>query len=436
MFKKLINVGVFAVVQFFLSVIINYYLAKIVSPADYGIYFYILSITQFISTFLLFGLSSTVVRYYESIFSKEKVEKYLRNTLPIISIFYFVILLLSYLLNLSEFFFKEQGSLMWLIVLVQVPFIFENQLSTSFYWSKNNFIKRGIFTNIFNFLQVLFIVLIFYKVINLNIFYTIIISRLLNTIIVLFFIKKDFNLNYHIPEFDRKVFKENDYKIFITFGLWNLLSTLSLLLIDFVDRFVITNYLDAKYLGYYQAVYSLFSYFYMPFQLLANVFLSFYLKKWNEDKYFVINKIQNITLFALLLYVIVSTVFVLNNKFIISTFFNKDFLHFSEKGLLLFSLVFLLKIIYSLIGCLSFISNNPKFLTKALLSSTILSVVLDFLLVKYYKLDGILYSSLIAYILLLLILYIQYFKQGIVFKKYFILSILSIFFLISIIYYI
>lgn len=423
MFRSLFNVGIFAIVQFVLSVLLNFYLSKILGPEEFGAYFYVLSTTQLISTVFIFGLTSSVIRYYEHILDRFAIEKYLRNILAIIGILYVLFVFISSIFSLDKYIFGSNSDLYWWVVIIQIPFVIDNLICTSFYWAKNDFFKRGIFTNIFNFFQVIFVVLLYYDIISINVFYSLVIARIINSLFLVYYIRKDFKLNFHLPQISFTVLKEERFRAFVKFGVWAALSTLSILIIDFVDRFVINRYLNSSDLGFYQSTVSIFSYFFMPFQLLANVLLSQFLKEWETNRTNVINKIQNLTIFSVFLYILVSITFIVNNEIIITTFFSESFLSFSKSELLLFCLVFLVKIIYSLTGCLSFISNKPQFLTKALLVSTFISIVLDFVLVQFLYLKGVLVSSIISYIFLLVILYYQYYREMIKFKGYYYLVI-------------
>jgi O-antigen/teichoic acid export membrane protein len=419
MLKSLLNVGLFAGLQFLISVALNYFLSKILSPEDFGIYFYILSTTQLISTILIFGLTASVVRFFENIYDKYLVEKILRNILAIISLIYISFLLFSYFFSIGDYIFKGHNQIYWIIVLVQVPFIIENLINTSFYWAKNDFFKRGLFTNLFNLAQLLFVILYYYEIVGVNVFYSMILARVINTIILAYYIKKDFELNIHKPSLDLKTLKSIRFKEFVKFGFWSALSTISILILDFVDRFVINQYLGSKSLGNYQSSIAIFSYVFMPYQLLSNVFLSQFLRLWESDKQKVIEKIQNFTLLSIILYQIIIYIIINNNELIITKFFSESYLVFSYKELYVFSFVFFIKIIYSLVGSLSFISNNPKFLTKALLVCTLCSIILDYILVHNLKLMGILLSSIISFSILIFILYYQYHKDGIKFNWYY-----------------
>ena len=76
-------------------------------------------------------------------------------------------------------------------------------------------------------------------------------------------------------------------------------------------------------------------------------------------------------------------------------------------------------------GTLSFISNNPIFLSISLFYSLIMSIILNYLLVPVYGIKGVLISAIITKSLLLSVLYWQYYKSGIKFSiKYFVLLIL------------
>ena len=213
--------------------------------------------------------------------------------------------------------------------------------------------------------------------------------------------------------------------MFLKFGLWTGLSTISLLAIDFIERLAINNFLDSQVLGFYLTVFAMFSYVYMPFQLISNIFLSFYLKDWKESSKSVVERIERNTIISIFVFLSASFMIYWFYDSIIINFYGVQYLGLHKDILVYFILVFVLKLIYSMTGTLSFISNNPIFLSISLFYSLIMSIILNYLLVPVYGIKGVLISAIITKSLLLSVLYWQYYKSGIKFSiKYFVLLIL------------
>jgi O-antigen/teichoic acid export membrane protein len=430
MLRKLFDTGIFAVVQFLASIALNFFLSKMLSPDDFGRFFLVITTVQLIVVFISFGSSGTFVRFSKELITQGKFHSLISK----LNSYYLVLVGATILVGLllSDFFskaiFSSDDSIYVYALLLQLPFVLFNQNVTSIFWSFNDFIRKGINQNGFYYVLTILVSIsyLFYKDIRIEyIIIFLIASRVLNALIGTILSRKYLDVSM-LFKFSGSLKLNTQVSSYLRFGIWTGISTLFIMSIDFVERISINNFLDSYTLGLYTSTFALFSYIYMPFQLLSNVILTYYLKDWNTNSHGVLKKIQLITVVSLALFGIICSIVIFNYNTLILNFFGEDYVGLSSEVLMYFFIAFYLKMIYTLTSSISFISNKPKILSFSLLVALIITVLVNLILTPIYGLKGVLIGSIIAKLLLIVILYFQYNAKKIYFSIKYYLAVLSL----------
>lgn len=182
-----------------------------------------------------------------------------------------------------------------------------------------------------------------------------------------------------------------------------LLSYLSYIIYARIDQVMIKNMIGEKALGYYSTAYKLYE---IP-QFIAFIFARnmypILTKRYSEDiKSFIELMNRGTSLMTLISYLLVLFFWLFSDK-IINILYGAQF---TESSTILFGLSFCLIPMFN--GCLRStylnITNNQKILFYTSAISTILNVVTNFYLVKYYGVMGAVYAIIVTQFIALLLL--------------------------------
>ena len=385
-----------------LSLLLLPIMTRYLTPADYGIIAYVDAIIAFVFVFSVMSLNSYMLREYFELKDKVKEKKLFGNffifliTYNLVLVFIFIgllSLLLSYL-DLQFNFFH-----IMLFALIANFFEIFSIFPQIIYRVQERAISYIYFTLSKTIMQMgsIVIFLIYLDQGVLSKYYGVLGVNALFAIISLYIVSKNATFS-----FDMSQIKEG-----FRFSLPLVIGTLSFLILDVSDRFILEQYVSLSDLGLYSIAYTLgfavnviINGSYKAFEPLL-----FREAKQNNfiNSFYVIKKQYMFLVFAIGLLVIM---------------FSQELLHFmtSEKFYKAYYLVpFIVlaaisKGIYMLYAVLLMIQKNTKLLSKALFLGAIVNISMNLMFVKVYGSIVAAISTFVAFLTMTMIVHAKTFQ--------------------------
>ncbi|MDD5192071.1 MAG: oligosaccharide flippase family protein [Candidatus Nanoarchaeia archaeon] len=389
--QKLINNSIWGFVASMINrvgaLVFTIILARFLMPENYGIYSLVLSIAMIFATFNDIGISRTFIRYLSFSIKKNKKEAsayhfYLLRVKIILTLFLSVSLLIS-AYPLSFFVFKNSSLFAPLIVagLYVLILTFEGFYSSVFYSvNRVDFIsfKESL-------LQILRITLVIFVVFFINKAYQI--SGIFFAMAIASFLLLIFNL-YYIKKLMPSIFKKTDVEInkrkvnrFIGFLT---IANISGIFFSYIDSIMLGIFLPnhIEFVGYYRVAFSLIIGIAGILSFLNSILLSFFSKMNIKRSSIILNKaIKYLSIIS------IPSIFglIILRDFFIRFFFGVEYSYSSFSLLLLSPLIFFIVAI-GLFSSLFSAEEKPQIFAKLILITTLINIVLNFILIKSFLL--------------------------------------------------
>ena len=426
----------FNLIKVVISFLINILLAKsLKSPDTFGLLLFVLSLIDLLIVVLGIGIQGAIVRYAKQNYEINSLSNYINEITSYVYTLYFVFISIILIFNsfFSDLLFGIYDIKLIMLLVVLLPLRALNRLYSSIFWGFNNFLKRGLNEMFASLFQLIFLLFIYFLLLNnIHLIWFLISSYFLSEIIsIIYFNRVLINeyqislLRYNLPNFRfSKIFKKN-----LKFGAWTMLAAINLTLMNIVDKASINKFISSEMLGKYSIIILISGYFLLPVRMISNVVLTNFIDDWEKDKQNVIKKINNIYFrTSICLFFIL----ILFNHFLpdfIKLFFGSNYqgLEYLFPVLII---AIMIKVHYMVFGNLAAISENPYITTISFIPGLIVNIIGNIIFVPIYGVLAAIITTVISYIFIVILLYILLYKENIYlgFKS----IILSIFFVLSI----
>ncbi len=391
MIKNLFKLGSFkkdviwaALGNFSLS-IKSFFLLKIITSIgkfEYGLFSQIRHTASILVPILSLGLLSSIIRFADG----KDDEKRVFSILLFSIINFFILALILKFTKISTIFFGTYDSVFVNILILWLLIHLLDQIFLSYLLAKRQFKVRGLIFAIFSILDIGIIYYI--KTISHNIYailYYLIISMFVSLIIKLLF-------------FDFKKIALISLKPMISFSIMIFLGGVFGIIINYGDRYVITNYYDMKQVGVYSAIYSITNLILILLQPIEQALypnISYY---WNNNKIKdVINYIKISVKYELIIGIIVVLFINIFKKQFITTLTNDSFLDAENLVFPLSIGLFFFVISVPFFRIVSFVKTFYIFFISILLG--VFNLFGNILAIKHYGLLGPAYVTFITNLL-------------------------------------
>lgn len=403
--KNLFSNSIFTFIKLALAFLVNIIISRLLfDPSIYGIYSLSVSYIGILIVCLGLGINGSLVRFSREELVQNNLIRFISECYSNVFAIQFLFILISF--SFSRFFSDlifNSPNYQFLIYFIGFCLIIEtiSLWISSLYWGLNNFKLRGLSISIIPFFKLLFLGItyfVFKKVSFQSIVLLIIISEIISLILLLFFFKKNFG-SIPFKVFQLPVFNSEKVRKSFSFGLWSMLAAVGMLLMGLIDKIFINEFINKDSLGKYTILSSLISYLPLLVVICSNVLLSNYLKIWEKNKQIVINKINKVYYYVLLLLMIGSILLNYCSDFIITSLYGDVYV-----GLTHLIPILLLSVFYNsnymIMGNLAVISKKPKFTTYSFLIGLSANLIGNFFFTPIYGLNAIVITTAISYFLI------------------------------------
>ncbi|MGL4865769.1 MAG: oligosaccharide flippase family protein [Cetobacterium sp.] len=378
------------------SVIILIILTNVYSPSEYGVITLANTYLALFITFFTFGMNGGVQRFYYEINSIERRELFgfLLKKLLFLN---FIVGSFLVLIFINTKLFNGIPLIIFVFVIILGVMKALESIGLSILQMKSESKRYAKILFLTPILDLIFVYIFIYKMkSNITIRFIILtIATLITQIVLYFFIKSDVSFK-KLEKIDKNLLnKILNYcipVIFLPIVSWLLTST---------DRIMISKILNFNSLGIYSFGFALIGNLNVVITSFFTAFYPVFLKNY-EDK----NFIRNTNTFFYIFFINILIFFMIGFQYFGKYIFkNLKYLE-SVEYLPYFGLWSLVYLLYS------FYSNVLiyKYMTKVILNITIVSgvsnVILNFIMIKIYGMEGAIYSSIISINIQLILAYI------------------------------
>jgi len=384
--------------RFFFGIILTIFLSRYLEPREFGLFVYIYSISSFIILISKMGMDTMMVR--DLFTKKNNISRELRQhgtvfwTLQIYSVVIYIVSILIFW-NLNE---NYQTKVIFSLFLTNI--FFTSFLSIEYFY--NSKFKSKISSSIKIVCYFIFFLIKIYLLYQQYELEKIIFVFVLENFFISFFFILSFKFEYNLKFFtffDKKIFK----KIFKTGIVLSFSSILTFIQFR-IDTIMIRNILSFEDLAKYSVstkIYESWIFFITIFTLATFPTLALN-KKQNYEKFLkYFKKMMSVIVF---LSVIISLVFSNYDKLIIDTLFGEIY---SKNNIVLKIVIW--SSIFSAMGSFTnrflFLHNIEKYILERTIISSTLNVILNYILIGRYGINGAAISTLIT------LIYINYFHD-------------------------
>lgn len=376
--------------------------ARMLGPADLGIYGIVFNIYQIMTSIAVFGVPSAITKYITEHAENSKKEKQFFFTGLILVLILSGIISLIYIL-LSPFaatYLYENMGISYYMILSAIAILFASFNSfTISYFQGTHKMKEISLLNISNsivFLITSFIFLYFFGLIGA--FYAIIITALLTSIFGIIILKQKTN----IKKFEF-YFEEETAKKLLNFGFPILLSSITILPINLLSRTLLAIRHGYDQVGYLQVALAIQTMIlFIPSAISTNIFPWFSLNSSDNNREYLREKIPQLTRIFIFLIGIIMILFIpISGYFVTILYGSKYFASIELMQWLLLETLFISQIqIYN--SYAMSISKNYLILKLDILS-LLLTVPLLYILVERYGALGVVWTSILVRAVVLLL---------------------------------
>lgn len=400
--KNIFSNSIFTFTRLALSLLVNIIISRLLlDPSAYGIFNLAISYIGILIIILGLGVNGALVRFSKEELTNNNLKRFISECYS--NVFAIQFLFITVIVIFSDFFSNlifNDSNFQYLIYFICFCLIAETiQLwISSIFWGLNDFKLRGISISIIPLFKFIFLGVAFFslKTITLNlIVYLVVLSEVISLGLLLLFYKKKIG-NLPFKFFKYPALGSKNVKKAFSFGLWSMLSAIGMLLMNLIDKIFITKFVSLEILGKYTILISLLSYFTLSITMVSNVLLSNYLKIWEENKSFVVKRINTIYFYLLILLMIGSIVFRFFSDFIIQNLYGQVYL-----GLGYLIPIMLIAVFYNtnymIMGNLAAISKNPKYTTYSFLIGLLINIIGNSLFTPKYGVEAIVITTSVSY---------------------------------------
>jgi O-antigen/teichoic acid export membrane protein len=407
--KKLISggiwIGVATIFTSLFSYLFRFLLIKNLPLEDYGLFYAIVPIFLFATTFIDLGRSSAFVKYGSEYLAKGKknilkflIKYYFKFKLK--TGFIFIIIVFASSSFLAKHYFKDQRAFYLFIALGLIYFltdIFFNYINILLKTFQNQK-KHAIYKVLFNFSQIAFLVL--FLVLGFGIWSPVLaflIGPLIASLIFYYVIYKE-----HFPEFFKIIEKKSQslIKSIKVFAYANVFFAIGRYILNYTDTYMLTYFTNLESVGLYNVA--------VPtarlilFFSVAITFILVPLISTLEVKkdFTTMNKLINMTYKISLLFLLpIALVMIAYPKIILRILYSTEHVAASVPlQFLAISAIFTM--LFSINAQILNGIGKAKLNSKNVLFGTIFNVVLNFILIPFYGIGGAAFSTMCGYILM------------------------------------
>jgi len=401
-----------AVSTFFISLLayaFRFIMIKNLSVSEYGLYYSIIAIMLFATTFIDLGITPAFVKYASANLKNTRILKYLVNYYYKTKIkrgIIFIVLTVMVSYPLAKYFFKDYGSIYFFIalgilyVLVEIFFNYVNTLLKTFKDQKNH----SLFEFSKTFLQVILLLVFFYF--NLGLWspiLTIFFGHLIVSIVYyIVFYKKYFPNYFRIKsKLDNKLMKKLNI-----FAYANLFFLIGAYILNYTDTYMLTYFTDLTQVGLYNVAVptaKLILFMAGPLTLILMPLISSFIA---DKKYNSINKYVNLTyLLGLLSLIPIAIIIISYPELILKTLYSTEHIA-ASKALKLLALSAIFNTFFFINTNILNGINKPKINTYIIGIAALVNVFLNFILIPLWGINGAAFSTLIGTILMCVLSFI------------------------------
>ena len=392
----------FLILASFIGYLIRIILSKSLTLKEFGLFY---SVFAFVNFFILFGnlgLVSSLVKFLpEYIVNKEqqKISSSIFSVFSVISISSLVVIAILILSGgfLAEHFFKipESKYILYFLCIYFALEVFVD-IITNIFLS----FKRMLLYSIREFLINSFVLIFIISSLVSGVFspvFAYIISLLLVLIIFLFFFFKTFPINKYKPRFSYPTIKK-----FFRFGILMLSATIGGVIISSFDTLMLTYFDTLEKVGVYNVVLPtamILVFFGSSISaILFPVLSEMWTKKYIET---LIDAIAIIHKYGMLFTLPIGFIFMIYPEVILNYLFGEEFI-IGVNALRILTIGVLLYAISTVnIASLSAF-DKVSYTSKIVLSATALNIILNFILIPMFSIDGAAIATTISYMFILI----------------------------------
>lgn len=374
------------------SILLVPFLTKYTTAQEYGIYVQTTVTIGLVTNIITLGLPYAMVRFLAAEKDKEIISEdfYSLTFLILISGILTGIFLIAFSDYIAILLFNNNNEIVYVLSVI----VIFNSLNIVLLNYFRTFQKMKIYS-LFYFLQsfLTLVLAIFFSINGYSILY--IVSSLLISNLIIFgfmYILLFSELPFTYPKF-QKIPK------YLNFGLPTIPSSLSYLMVDSVDRYIIGLFLGLTYVGYYNPAYILGNIVMILTLPFSTVLLPNLSENYDQNKIEQINSIINFSLKLFLIIAIPSAIAIsilskqvlmllTTQEIALNSFFVTPFV---AMGALILGTS-------SIIGNIIILKNKTKLLGYIWIFGTILNLVMNIILVQLIGILGAAFSTLLSYV--------------------------------------
>jgi O-antigen/teichoic acid export membrane protein len=411
---------------FILSVLTGIFSTRFLGDDAKGIYSIFQANTQLFVLIFSLGIQTGIVYFISS--KKILEEKILGISLIIIIISSLLLLSFLVILKVSNLLFyitsAEYDSFLY-VVLLFVMFLFTlvSSILTSFFqaYSKFRIINQiNILNSIINCCLFLILYITFQKnnlsqIHKLNYtLYCTTLSLFINSILWFYIFKKEFNIR---PDSNFKL--KNEFKTFISYSFIIFLGTLINFFNYRIDLWIVNFFCSNKQLSYYSLATNISQIIIYISVTIGSVILPFLSSKSIEERKILFPKISRFSF--TLFFIIVIIAFILSEH-IIPLVYGKVF-YDSIKPFKILLIGVLFSCLTQLIATLVVASEKNMLNIIATSIGLLFTILLDFLLIPIYNIEGAAWATTISYLVIFIITFFLFLKKlNYPIKNYFVMD--------------
>lgn len=370
------------------------------NPSEFGLITLVNTLVGLVSIFFVFGMNSSLTRYYVDRNTKSEKRVLVSTTLVFLLTLGIVITLLLYLLKpflIDLFNLQMDSEMFWIILFLSLTTIFQVIPQTILRMEEKavKFILFSIADSSLVFLFTYGFIIIYSESLE-GALIALVIARLVIVLFYCFFIFR--YLNYKIIDFNYKLLKE-----MLFYGIPLIPHSLAIWINNLSDRVLIERNLSLLEVG----IYSLGAQFSSMLMLLvtsfSQAFTPSYFKRLKADSFdqsafnkLIITSLGFLSVVSIIIYNIAPSI--INLIADDSYSYNYNFI-----GILFISSVFQLFYIFGF-APLSYYRKN-KDITKVTLIASILNLILNFILIPLMGIMGAAISSAVSYFMRFILVY-------------------------------
>lgn len=376
------------VIRLFSGLFVGTWVANYLGSELFGKYNYSLSFTILFTSFASLGLDNILVRDFVN---KEKKEVLIGSAL-VLRFIGFVIMLIILLLTIT-FFFPQEEVVNSIIIILTLASFFEITNVIDFFFQSQVVAKFTVYSKLFSLIisVLLKIFLIKFSASIIAFSWVIFVENfLISTCLIYFLVKNKGNIISL-----KKIRFSGRVSLKLVKDSWFLIfSTLSVVFYMKIDQVMLKSFFGDQQVGEYVAATRLSElWYFIPMIICTSLFPAILNVKKNKEEY--LNRIQRLfkLMIVISLTVSVSTSFLAD--FIIETIYSKEYLRSTNV-----LIIHIWASIFVFLGVASskwFISENlQKFLLFRSLFGLLVNIILNFILIPVYNIEGAAFSTLVS----------------------------------------